>query len=112
VIVYDVDGPLFFGAANRAMEALHEIADRAKVVILRLDGVPAMDATGLVALESALERLHGNRALAILTGVSSQPRGVLERAGIREQEGRLLIKPDFMEALDAATDYMSAQGKR
>ena len=109
VVVYNVDGPLFFGAANRAMEALHEIADRAKVVILRLDGVPAMDATGLVALESALERLRGNRALAIISGALPQPRSVLDRAGIGEQEGRLLIKPDFAGALDAATDYMAAQ---
>lgn len=106
VIVYRVDGPLFFGAANRAMEALHEIADRAKVVILRLDGVPAIDATGMVALESALERLQGNRVLAILSGVLPQPKSVLERAGVVEREGQLLIKPDFISALDAAEDYL------
>jgi sulfate permease, SulP family len=106
VIVYDVDGPLFFGAANRAMEALHEIADRAKVVILRLDGVPAMDSTGLVALESALARLRGNGALAIISGVLPQPKSVLDRAGVAERPGQLLIKRDFPAALDAAEDFL------
>lgn len=112
VIVYDVDGPLFFGAANRAMEALHEIADRAKVVILRLDGVPAIDATGMVALESALGRLQRNGALAILSGVLPQPKSVLDRAGIAERDGRLLIKPDFIAALDAAEDYLISNAPR
>jgi len=91
------------------MEALHEIADRAKVVILRLDGVPAMDATGLVALESALAQLHKNRALAILSGVHAQPMSVLGRAGVAEAPGRLLIKPDFITALDAAEDFLSGR---
>ena len=55
VFVYDILGPLFFGAAEKATAALNEVAGRAKVLILRMEHVPAIDATGLVALESALE---------------------------------------------------------
>ena len=111
VVVFRIDGPLFFGAANRAVEALHEISDRAKVVILRLDGVPAIDATGMVALESALERLRRTGVLTILSGVLQQPKSVLERSGVVERDG-LLFRPDFIAALDAAEDFLLKQGAR
>ena len=53
--VYDVSGALFFGAAQKAMSALGQLSGRPRAVVLRLDEVHAMDATGLVALESALD---------------------------------------------------------
>src|SRR5205823_11996068 len=91
VVVYDVNGPLFFGAAQRAMDTLTVIADRARVVILRMDAVPAMDATGLVALESALGRLKKAGCLAVITGLRHQPATVLRRGNVREEPGRLAI---------------------
>jgi SulP family sulfate permease len=85
VVLYDVNGPLFFGAAQRAMNALRSIVARARAVILTLDGVPAMDATGLVALESSLDDLMRLKCLIILTGLQPQPRSVLERAEFFER---------------------------
>src|SRR5947207_12588899 len=58
VVLYEVNGPLFFGAAESAMDALKAIGQRPKVLILYLGAVPAIDVTGLVALESALSRLR------------------------------------------------------
>src|SRR5262249_48776159 len=55
VAVYEIAGVLFFGAAESAMAALSAIGSDVKVVILGLGRVPVFDATGLVALESALE---------------------------------------------------------
>jgi SulP family sulfate permease len=60
VLIYDISGPLFFGAAQKAMATLG-VVDTAKTVILRMNGVPMMDATGLVALESALAQLSKQR---------------------------------------------------
>jgi SulP family sulfate permease len=82
VILYEVAGPLFFGAAQKAMAALDDISGRAKVVILDLSDVPAMDATGLVALESALERFEGGKTLVILCGLQPQPAGLIAKSGI------------------------------
>jgi SulP family sulfate permease len=87
VVVYRVSGPLFFGAAQKAMGALGEIADDARAVVVQLDQVPAMDATGLVALESAIGRLRSNGIVAVLHGLRPQPRGVAERAGLLGQPG-------------------------
>jgi len=87
VAVYEISGPLFFGAAQKAMAALQLVDDRTKAVVLLLDEVHAMDATGLVALESALEPLHKNRCLAILSGVRAQPMALLKKAGMDRREG-------------------------
>jgi len=101
VVVYDISGPLFFGAAQKAMGALGHIADRARVVLLRMEGVQAMDATGLVALESALDRLKGQRVTALLSGVQPQPLELLERAGVPARPGVAVTK-DIRDALAQA----------
>jgi sulfate permease, SulP family len=106
VFVYDIMGPLFFGAAEKAMATLNQIAGRARVVILRMEHVPAIDATGLVALESALESLAGQKALAVFTGLRAQPLQVLQQAGIVEREGSLRICRDINEAVEAAERHI------
>ena len=58
VAVYEINGPLFFGAAQRAMSTTGVVADSTRTMILRMGNVPSMDATGLVALESALDQLQ------------------------------------------------------
>ncbi|HEU5076969.1 MAG TPA: C4-dicarboxylic acid transporter DauA [Polyangiaceae bacterium] len=87
VAVYEISGPLFFGAAQKAMAALQLVEDRTKVVVLLMDEVHAMDATGLVALESALEPLRKNKCLAILSGVRAQPMALLKKAQLDKREG-------------------------
>jgi SulP family sulfate permease len=102
VVVYRVSGPLFFGAAQKAMGALGVIADRCRVVIFRLDQVPAIDATGMVALESAIERLRVAGVTAILHGLRPQPRAVVERSGLLARPG-VLASNDPAETLRLAT---------
>jgi SulP family sulfate permease len=85
VVVYDINGPLFFGAAQRAMGTLGIVGDATRVVILRLENVPAMDATGLVALESALEQLTRRGCRTILCGARKQPLEVIEKAHLAER---------------------------
>lgn len=106
VAVYDVSGPLFFGAAQKAMAALGAISDRSRAIILRMDQVPMMDATGLVALESALEELELNNCLAIVTGLRPQPRMLFRKAQFKEVPGRLLICRNVEEAIQAAEDFV------
>jgi len=111
VFVYDILGPLFFGAAEKATATLNQITGRAKVLILRMEHVPAIDATGLVALESALESLAQQKTLAIFTGLRAQPRQVLQQAGIVEREGRLLVCADINEAVEAAERHVGPRIK-
>jgi SulP family sulfate permease len=103
VLVYEVAGPLFFGAAHKAMSVLHRVATGVSVVILDLSSVPAMDATGLVGLESAIERLQALNVFVILSGVQRQPLGVLARSGIKSRRrSHLAIYSTFDRAAEVA----------
>jgi SulP family sulfate permease len=102
VVVYDINGPLFFGAAERAMATLGNIAERTQFVIFRLDSVPTMDATGLVALESALDRLKERGCRPILTGLREQPLEVVRKAQIERREGALVCS-DLAHALSVVS---------
>ncbi len=99
VVLYEIAGPLFFGAAHKAMGALETVAKHAYVVVLDLERVPAMDATGMVNLESAIERLNDSKTFIILAGLQEQPRRCLERAGWEQEEGRLAFTTDADQAL-------------
>ena len=82
VILYEIAGPLFFGAAQQAVRALDAVGPRTKVVILSLARVPVIDATGIVALESALTRLGKGRTRVVLAGPLPEPRVVFTRADL------------------------------
>ena len=105
VLVYEVAGPLFFGAAQKAMSALHRTPTGIAVVLLDLSAVPAMDATGMVSLEAAVERLQALGVFVVLAGVQSQPMRVLARSGIhrrREGEKKITVFRSMDRAVAAA----------
>src|SRR6266403_2133304 len=109
VLLYEVNGPLFFGAAERAMDALKGIPRRPRVLILYLGAVPAMDVTGLVALESALARLKQQGVFCIIAGLRPQPESVLRKANVQEQPGRLRIVATLDEAAAEARAHLASR---
>ena len=98
VVVYDIDGPLFFGAAQKAMAALGVVDQSARAVVLRLENVPTIDSTGLVALESALDLLREHRCMAVIIGLQAQPAALLEKADVQGRH-KVRIARDLPEAL-------------
>jgi len=101
VVLYEVSGPLFFGAAHKAMGALQSVRPGTRGVIVDLRSVPAIDATGLVNLESATERLTGAGVRVVLAGLKGQPLRALEKAGWAREEQGVLLRPDLATAADA-----------
>ena len=75
-----------------------------KVLIVRLDRVPVMDATGLFALESAIATLTRHGCLTILTGLQPQPAQLVARAGFQQRPWRLDVRPDLAAGLAAARE--------
>ena len=107
VLLYEINGPLFFGAAQKAMSSLHTIGDGVKVVILDMESVPAIDATGLVNLQSTIKRLHHDKILIILGAVQPQPMEVLEKAKLEELDSRIGICATLQEAVDLAKFHLA-----
>jgi SulP family sulfate permease len=112
VAMYEIAGPLFFGAAERAMAVLGAVGDRTRVVILRMEHVSVIDATGLVAFESAIARLAKARCLTIVTGLHAAPAKTFERAGLQQQRDRLRFAADLSDALQMTAEYLVAKPDR
>jgi SulP family sulfate permease len=108
VIVYEVAGPLFFGAAQRATRALHAIGEDAKVLVLDISSVPVLDATGLVNLESAIDRLKRQKTFVIVAGAREQPLRVLVQAGWRDRREHLVVRRDLKLAVEEACERVTA----
>lgn len=88
ILAYRIEGPIFFGAANRFFDQLLKQGAHAKIVILRMDYVPVMDATGADALQALIERLEMEDILVFMSGLDEQPKDVLERMGILSKLSR------------------------
>jgi SulP family sulfate permease len=104
VLIYAVAGPLFFGAAQKAMSALQRVPTGVKVVVLDLASVPAVDATGLVSLESTVARLHQLGIFVVLGGVQDQPLRALARSGIGDRRDQIAVYPTMERALAVARE--------
>lgn len=102
VRVYEIAGPLFFGAAKTAMNALHAAGGNHHTLILDMQHVPVIDATGLVALESVLDRLYRSKIKVIFAGLTEEVAEILDRAGIKREPGRLAYAPDVETAISMA----------
>lgn len=98
VQLYEIQGPLFFGAAYKAMATLDVVAAGTRAILLDMRPVPAIDATGIVNLESALERLQKARIAVYLIGVQPPTRQALERAGL-EDGAQARFVPDVESAV-------------
>ncbi|MGM3308107.1 SulP family inorganic anion transporter [Anabaena sp. WFMT] len=96
IAVYRVDGPVFFGAAERFVTFLREQPE-VKYLILRLRFVPNMDTTGLVALEDIYQDLKRHNCRLILTGLQPQVQQLLQRSG-------LLAKIGLSNCFETTTD--------
>jgi SulP family sulfate permease len=106
VALYEIAGPLFFGAAQSAMTALDSIGADVRVVVLALGRVPVIDATGLVALESALERLRRDRKFVLIAGPLPEPRAVFSKENLRAHHENIVLEPSVESALQTAADLV------
>lgn len=97
-MVYDLVGPLFFGAAERALGAMRAIDGTVKVLVLNMEQVLTVDATGLVALEGVLEEMRHHGIKVLLSGVPQAAKTLFDRAGIKAEPGKLAFCADLEEA--------------
>ena len=104
VAVYDINGPLFFGAAEEALRLLH-VVDPGIKIIINMKGVPSVDGTAIVALQSLIREMHHANVSLILTGLSTRIVVKLRRAGIRKQSGRLTYCSNLSAARDVAVRW-------
>lgn len=107
VEVYEIDGPFFFGIANKFDECMKLIGDKPKVRIIRMRKVPFIDSTGLHNLESLCRSSMKEGIRIILSGVNETVRTVLLKSGIDADIGAENICSNINEALEKAEEIIT-----
>ena len=102
VEVYEVNGPFFFGAADKIKDVLHVVARKPRVFILRMRNVPVLDASGIRVLDDLFESFSHQGIRFLISGIQSQPLAALERSGRLDRYGRDNFTPTLDAALEAA----------
>ncbi|HTE40753.1 MAG TPA: SulP family inorganic anion transporter [Steroidobacteraceae bacterium] len=103
VLVYSVDGPIFFGVAESFEQALKATHTEPKVLILRLGRVPFVDMTALQTLEDVIRSFQKRGVRVLLTEANELVRGKLERAGIPDLIGAENLCPSLGDAIVRST---------
>ena len=102
VEVYEINGPFFFGAAEKFKATLDRVSGRPKILIVRMRNVPAIDSTAMHALKDLIRRTRHQGTQVLLSDVHSQPLVALQRADLLEEIGEQNLFGDVDEALEAA----------
>jgi SulP family sulfate permease len=105
-LVYSIDGPFFFGAADRFREVVDRVAAKPKVVIFRMRHVPYVDATGLNSLETAVDHLQKKGTHVILSAVQNQPLDMMMRGGFLGRFHERDIQTNIDAALERAREIL------
>ncbi|MBX3322657.1 MAG: STAS domain-containing protein [Phycisphaeraceae bacterium] len=87
VVVYEINGPFFFGVANKLQLALDQLQRPPKIIILRMRYVPHIDATGLNALREFHAKCRRRGTTLLLGGVHAHPMFELARVGLDDEIG-------------------------
>ncbi|MDD5406341.1 MAG: SulP family inorganic anion transporter [Sulfurovaceae bacterium] len=103
VEVYEIQGPLFFGIAEKLIDALTNMEITPKVFILRLRLVPMIDAAGLHAIDTVHERLKNRGSTLILSGVNRDVNKYIHKTGLDKRIGEDNILDHIDKALNRAS---------
>ena len=104
VRVYEISGPMFLGAADRITEIT--LKDFTKVLVIRMRGVPALDATAMHSLENLLEKCQKSNVELVFSHVNEQPYHTMEKDGFIEKVGADHFCAHIDDALAFATELI------
>ncbi|MBF0484591.1 MAG: STAS domain-containing protein [Candidatus Omnitrophica bacterium] len=102
VEIYEINGPLFFGAANRFDEIDRQVSVKPKVRILRFRDVPLIDSTGMHALKSFYSKCKNNKIRLIITGLHVQPLNEIVKESLYELIGEENVFSSMKESIARA----------
>ncbi|HBB08042.1 MAG TPA: sodium-independent anion transporter, partial [Bacteroides sp.] len=108
VEVYEINGPYFFGIANKFEEEMIRIGDRPKVRIIRMRKVPFVDSTGIHNLTNLCRMSQREGIIIVLSGVNPRVHETLEKASFYELLGKDNICSNINEALAKAREIVKA----
>lgn len=101
VRVYEISGPLFFGAADKILDI--KFKEYTKCLVLRMRAVPALDATAMNSLEELRKKCEKNGISLVLSHVAEQPLSVMKKNGFYDKVGEDRFCPNIHAAIEKAS---------
>ena len=102
--VYEITGPLFFGAADAIEHII--VKDFTKCLVLRMRSVPALDSTAMNALQNLVKICESKGITLVFSHVNEQPMRVMKKAGFIELVGEENFRPNISAALKRAEEVI------
>ena len=107
VRVYEINGPMFFGMADRISDI--SVKEFTKYLIIRMRGVPSLDATGMNALENLYKYCSENGVRLIFSHANEQPMKTMEHAGFVDLVGKDNFRANIDDAIEYATKLIEEE---
>lgn len=101
--LYEITGPFFFGVADMLQSVLEDLEKPPRIFILRMREVPAIDATGMTALENFYDHCRRKKTRLIISELQEQPRKALKHSGFLGELGEQNIRNSLEEALQESS---------
>jgi len=108
VQVYEINGPFFFGAAEKFIETIRDMSIAPKVFILRMRNVTALDATGMKAIDDIWKKMAHLKGLFLIAEIHSQPFIALEQSGFLKKLGEENVIGSLDLALESAKKWLDS----
>ncbi len=109
--VYDIQGPLFFGVADHVRDLAGPSSKSAKFFVLRMQGVPILDASGLYALSELVDRCKKAGIKLLLAEVRAETHEVIEKFGLIDRIGKENLFEQLQSAIEKAHDHITEDSK-
>lgn len=102
VLIYEINGPFFFGIVQKFMDVMNEVKPSAEVLVLDMKNANALDASAIDALERLYHRCENYKIKLLLTNIQPQPKKVLQRMNFLNLIGKNSIFDSKEDALEAS----------
>lgn len=109
IVLYDIDGPLFFGAAEKALSIIRLYDKNVKTIIIDMHDVINIDGTAISCLQSLVKDLHRSHISIIFAELSAKNIIVLRRAGIHTSRGMLNYSKNIIQAKNVAFRWLNQE---
>ncbi|HLW19910.1 MAG TPA: SulP family inorganic anion transporter [Cyclobacteriaceae bacterium] len=106
VALYEINGPLFFGASQKFQEVIGDLHQRPKILILRMRNVPFIDATAINRLGEMCSQLQSKGTTIIISGANHDVKKELLKANVYSQLGKYNIHDNIHDALNRALEVI------
>ncbi|MFO7603545.1 MAG: C4-dicarboxylic acid transporter DauA [Gammaproteobacteria bacterium] len=107
IAIYDINGPLFFGSAHKAMMSISSITPEVRVVILDMSEVSMIDMSAIVAMESIVASLSAKHIGLVISNLHPRMITKLQRAGIKSASGALVFSATMAASLQQARTLLN-----